>query len=213
MENKDNLITKVLTIEEINELLKTVDETDDEEEVEEDAEYKKKVEEIRKERRVLLNLFGEATEALKAWFGRELKYAKLHSLDIMSYADFVMSCIDLSEYYIAINDENINTNIILSIDESILIGLNGDPTLDEKTEVSDINELRIVEAIASFVKENKIASNTTVVKEDRNSEMKQFPEDKEGIVLLYELIPNACTRSGIVMMFVPRELVKLDITD
>ena len=209
MKEKDNVLSRVLTVEEIDELLKTVDEADDEESLEELEATKRK----REDRQALLEFFRDMSDSINRWVGHDLKYASLHSMEELAYTDFVFAVTNLAEHYISVHDKDINTNIVMGIDKSLLIGLNGEPTINRKTGRSDFNELKITEGIASYLKKNNIVDVATVVKEDKNSEMKHLPEDEPGFVLLYELIPRAATSSGLIYLFIPSKLVKPKIDD
>lgn len=210
MEGKNNISDRIFTAEEIDELLKIVDELDIDDELSEPLEATKNE---REDNRALLDFFSTMPGSIDKWVGPDLKYASLYSITELEYSDFIFATINLAEHYISVHDKDIDTNIVMGIDESLLIGLNGDPTINRKTGRSDFNELKITEGIASYLKKNNIVDIATVVKEDKNSEMKHLPEDEPGFVLLYELIPRAATSSGLIYLFIPSKLVKPKIDD
>ena len=198
MKQKNNEKKSILTTEEIDEIIEII-----EEDICEVA-----IDELIRKRNILLEFFKDMSDSINNWVGPDLKHASLHSVDELSYSDFLFAVTDLAEHYINVHHKDINTNIILGIDDSLLIGLNGDPTINRKTNRSDFNELKITEGISAFLRENDMIEHSTVIKEDKDSEIKHLPVDDLGFVLLYELTPTACTGPGLIYVFIPSTLIE-----
>ena len=205
----------ILSQEEINMLLDVIDEDKDEVEPISDKnlyDFRRPNIIAKEDLRILRDFFREMEEEIKDWVGHDLRYASLHSIDQVKYSEFLLSISDLAEHYINIQRNEINTNIVLGIDDSLLIGLNGDPSINRKTNRSEFNELKIAEGIASFLKKNNVITNAVVIKEDKDTEMKQFPEYYPGMYLLYELYTKGIS-TGCVHIFIPFEIIKFKIKE
>lgn len=211
-------MAEILTQDEINALLAIIDETDEEDKNSDVILFDfKRPHFIRKgDIHDIQTFFENMRHSIKHWVGHDIQRISLHSVDYLSYSDFTACITDLAEHYIEVHckkaEANLDTNVVLGIDDTLLIGLNGASNLNKKTGVSEFNELKIAEGIVSFLEDNNVIDSGNVLSQDKDYKEKQFPGYYPGIVALYEIF-TVNQSSGLFYMFIPFELIKYKLSE
>lgn len=209
---------EIFTQDEIESLLAIVDEAEEAEETSDTKlfDFKRPHFLLKEDKHNIKSFFEGMENSIIDWVGHDLKSISLHSADYLSYSEFITCATDLAEHYIegyCKNTEiNLNTNIVLGIDNTLLIGLNGDPGINIKTGISEFNELKIAEGIVAFLEDNNIIDAGNIISKNKDYKGKQFPGYHPGVVLMYEIITKN-QHSGLIYVFIPFEIIKCKIED